>query len=563
MAEIIDKSEIFKENQPVFGITDEVFLCLYYFFKTHSNTNTYIVNSFSLEYDENTVNSLRRYGIRFKDTEYDISELETRMQFLIIPSEALNDKVTLTEYVEKNSINTMVPGYCLIESNFNDSVELRTVAQIITSIRPFTIINTDTAEKVSNYHTSSELFEKFKSSTNFETGNKFNLIDITDLFTKFNNTMDINSYIDVCVDIIDKLLHNKISSDDVFFVNYQQISIRGKYAYLSIAAYLLLSHDIKCYVFQNEFSYFKNIVGKARSYSYMFLGDYLNNLQKFPDFSISQKINLSYLWMKDYNTLQDSSMSRDYQITLTMYRAKIDLNNWILLSDFSETVQVPLRRINIKSFYDLCDIGSTDFNAANSDFLKLNSLFNKIEISLIDKRYLPFKEFLSINNVIVFEQAGVNYIAYVSDIRGKLPFIVSPIAKGYTPFSTSVDIKSLANLLDISLFFDAMKFCDFYKKIDSRLKITKHKYDLNSLRGIILLGYPATQNTINKNSLTLNEVGVWAYQTGDFRNSLYNSFISMFDKREMVLGEMLSIYGVKHPQLSTSLLIKDKLWRDN
>lgn len=563
----IGYDELFNENalMPSYGITDNAFLLLYNFYKSHSVENHYIVDASSTKVDDASVNLLRAYGIRFEDTASDNPE-DKEYQFFIIPEDKIASKESLMNYIGTTTVPGLLAGYGVVEkdysisSDYSDSVLISEVAPTIKIINPNFYKPT-----VSLYKSLDENLKTMSLVTNRVTGNKFRTVNVSKYFEDFNST-DINFYIDSCMKIINSIEKLNLTEDDVLYIDGTVSSELVKQAAMHIAAYLFVAHEIKWEFFNaadNEV--FRALLAKARSNEYMFLNDYLEYLRNFPTFTASCCAGSGYICVKDENLLAQNKSG--YGINLTLYRAKIDTKEWRLLQDFDKNkVITPLRNINqIKRFRDLSDIGSHDSDAAFKALKILSDLFKTINMNLLDLGILATNELANINNVMIYTVGGTDYVAYVSNISGKLPFVLKPTVGNYPAFQVSYDIKELWGLHDIRLFYDAPKW--YYKMIQAlHLKQSdiKHiKYDKDTIKGILLQGYLESNKTLSTKHLSVAEVGIWSMQTGSFRTQNKNLFFDLFNKRVALKNNMFTMFGVGHPQLGTNVVVTSDLWRYN
>lgn len=563
----IGYDELFNENalMPSYGITDNAFLLLYNFYKSHSVENHYIVDASSTKVDDASVNLLRAYGIRFEDTASDNPE-DKEYQFFIIPEDKIASKESLMNYIGTTTVPGLLAGYGVVEkdysisSDYSDSVLISEVAPTIKIINPNFYKPT-----VSLYKSLDENLKTMSLVTNRVTGNKFHTVNVSKYFEDFNST-DINFYIDSCMKIINSIEKLNLTEDDVLYIDGTVSSELVKQAAMHIAAYLFVAHEIKWEFFNaadNEV--FRALLAKARSNEYMFLNDYLEYLRNFPTFTASCCAGSGYICVKDENLLAQNKSG--YGINLTLYRAKIDTKEWRLLQDFDKNkVITSLRNINqIKRFRDLSDIGSHDSDAAFKALKTLSDLFKTINMNLLDLGILATNELANINNVMIYTVGGTDYVAYVSNISGKLPFVLKPTVGNYPAFQVSYDIKELWGLHDIRLFYDAPKW--YYKMIQAlHLKQSdiKHiKYDKDTIKGILLQGYLESNKTLSTKHLSVAEVGIWSMQTGSFRTQNKNLFFDLFNKRVALKNNMFTMFGVGHPQLGTNVVVTSDLWRYN
>lgn len=566
MAIRIDAKEIILDDiQPIFGVSDKRFLQLYKFFKSHSRKETYIIENFNSPIENSTIKLFREYGIYFEDYGSSAEDFVDEKQFIIIPPETLEDEITLQKYLVKYCVEDITPGICIIEQSYEniDKTKLEADFKLIHSIIPQCTIINNRYEK-SSILDSATAFKKLKNTINASTGNKYQLTEITNLFDVFNNVANINQYLQCANDIVEKIKALNRNADTIFYIDTSQVNKAVVDAYYAIAAYLLLDADIKCYVPLKDFEYFIYIINSARSQHYMFLDDYLHNLVNYPDFSVSCRLNQCYLWVKDSEKMNNANLRKKYNITLTMFKARVNIDTFELLEDFSTISNVvPLSSLTgIKRFRDFSDIGSSDINAAKEAYVRLNRLFINITNNLMESKILGNEDFITVNNVLLFEQGGSHYVAYVADINGIIPFVVFPLIKGYEPFSVDFDIKNLECLYDTRAFYDIDIWCNQIKQKLNRKQIKIQHYDKNTLRGILFKGYRVYNESVSTESpLTFAQIGMWSHQTGDFRRYRKNAFADLFNKKALLQENLFSIFGFKHPQISNEFIIKDEYWR--
>lgn len=566
MATRIKAEDILLDNvQAMFGVSDKRFLQLYYFFKKYSRKDTYIVENVNAPIEDSTIKLFKEYGIYFEDYNHLNNDFVVEKQFIIIPPECLMDKTLLWKYLKGYCIDDIMPGICIIEQSYEniEKTKLEADFALIKELLPGCTIINNRYEK-SGILDSAGAFEKLKNSINPTTGNKFTLIEITHLFEDFNKVSNVNQYLKCATEIINKIQSMHYNYDFIYYVDTTKINKAVLDAYYAIAAYLLLDSNIKCYIPLKDFEYFVHIINSARSQRYMFLDDYLYSLANYPDFSVSCRLNQCYLWVKDSEKMNRANLRKKYNINLTMFKARVDIETFELLEDFPKISNVvPLSSLtSIKRFRDFSDIGSSDTVAAKEAYLKLNRLFFNITNNLMESRILGNEEFITINNVLLFEQGGSHYVAYVADINGIIPFVVFPLIQGYDPFSVDFDIKNLERLYDVKAFYDMDNWSNQIKKKLNRKQIKVQHYDKDTLKGILFMGYREYNEKIAPDSpLTFAQIGLWAHQTGEFRSYRKNAFATLFNKKALLQENLFSIFGFKHPQISNEFTIKDEYWR--
>ena len=565
MAINIDYSEL-NNTTSVYGITTKRFLMLYHFFKTHSRDANYVVLNYPEDIDKDLIEFFESYGIYFDKTFNEDLSFTLERQLLIIPASSLSDEITFSNFVRETNIVGLDISVCLIEKDYDNcpSEEVEHDIKLVNKVLPkCLILNEGTLNTYNGLLDSAKAFEKLKAYVNPLTKQRYHFKDVTEIINHLEFA-DINTYLQCATNAIEEIRRQHTSVNDMFYVD-SSLSMYHKQAYYAIAAYLLLNDDIKFHIPLIDFANFTAILDKAKSQNYMFLNDYLHTLADFPSFSISCKSNQCYFWVKNTKALQDKAFAKKYNINLTLFRAQVDTTNWKLIEDFeTQSLVVPLKTlIGIKRFRDYCDLGSTDKEAALKSYNKLNSLFMSMSQSLHKKKILPFNETLTINNVLLYEQSGIMYIAYVADINGIIPFVVWPLKQGYTPFTVELSIKELSILHDVKLFYDSNVLCHSVKLQSNLSRESKQYYDKETLKGIIFNGYTNYKVKIDPNSpLTFAEIGVWSLQTGAFRQYLKGSFLDILNKKALIDSEALSIFGFKHPSVSVEFIINNEYWRD-
>jgi hypothetical protein len=249
-----------------------------------------------------------------------------------------------------------------------------------------------------------------------------------------------------------------------------------------------------------------------------------------------------------------------------LYRAPIDLKNWKVGNFDDKPLILSLNQLkSILKFREVCDIGSNDFDKASASFKTLNDVCSDINCQLSKLKILAPDEFVNVNNLLLYEQGGLSFIAYVASINGKIPFNVCPLLRSWAPFSVDLSINDLQGLNDIALYYDSPAYIEPIKRqLGKTTDITKRFYDHETLRGIILKGYRPRKNSISPDAgLTFSEVGMWSTQTSEFREHYRKSFSELFNKQAILDKQCISFFGFKHPQISggLSLSLDDKDWR--
>lgn len=555
--------------QSIYGIVDPIALVLYYFFKEHDNTLGYVIDCSIKDSGISATDAeiLKLYGIHFLDNQPEAFVKEEVYQFLIFPYEIFEAADTYEAFVAGNVSNTYKHDFCVIEHDFTKASieEIDFVKQCLRSTFSHYYVYNEGFKNTSTYLSDKPLFNKLTSIKNEQTGNYFYTKDVTEYFTDFNdNAMSVNTYISKAVQIIDFISHSTTDKDAVYYVDYSALRETAQYKYEAIAAYLALGRDVKCYIPYSRRSNFLDVARKAKSQPCMFLSDYLTNLREFPDFSIKCTNNRCYLWVKDAIRMNHPSNKNKYDIILTMFPARIDLSTWTLLTNFSATpTRISLNKLdNIIRFRDITAIGSANFEEARVDYEILNNLVNTITTHLMSLNVLYDDDFVSMSNLLLFKSGNAIYIAYVPDVSGKLPFTIFPCRPGNTSVTCEYNVKDLGQLDDVRLYYDSAKYCNILLGQFPILRASKQYYDEATLRGILLCGMRLYKERISSDSqLTMAEIGVWSNQTRLFREVLHSTFSELFCKKTLLKQNMLSFYGIRHPQISTDIQISDSIWR--
>lgn len=555
----IKLKDILQDSSAVFGVTDENVCILYHFFKKHSSSDVYYIDDNEVSISPELQSLLGTYGIIINNTT-NLDSIER--QFIIIPHEVLSSKDILQNYLIQYRDSRLQPGYCVIEHDYSNESINNEDFQMIRLLLPDCFIMNRTLKETNNLLTATKALQNVSNSVNPVTHNKYKLVEISDLFKETGLINNVNLYVQRVLSIVDTILKQNYDGDTVLYAT--ELSANDVHVYLAVAAYMLIRYDLKFQINPRNYAEYLEIMRSAKRREYLFIDDYLRGIQNFPDFSILSAEDCCYLYVKDYNKLSNVAIKDKYSPLITMFRAPIDIDTWSLLQDFpKQSLVVHLNKIHgIKRLKELCDICSSDFDVAMDSFEKLNNLVCKAMESLIKQKIIINHDSLALDNMLIYEQGGTFYLAYVVNISGNLPFFVYPLSPGYRPFTTDVAIADLDRLLDSRIFFDAEMYCAKLRTVDKRYGFTTFNYDVDTIRGIILKGFRANKFKFSKdNPLTVAEIGVWSYHTSSSRTVYKGSFSTIFSNKALLENKYYTFFGFMHPSCSNTIYVKNDFWR--
>lgn len=555
----IKLKDILQDSSAVFGVTDENVCILYHFFKKHSSSDVYYIDDSEELISPELQALLGAYGIIINNTT-NLDAIER--QFIIIPYEVLSDKNSLQNYLLLYRDTRLQPGYCVIEHDYSDESINNEDFQMVRLLLPDCFIMNSTLKEANNLLTAEKARQNISNSINPITHNKYELVEISDLFKGIGLIDNVNIYVQKVLCIVDTIVGRNYDSDTILYTT--ELSNNDIHVYLAVAAYMLIQYNIKFQINPINHAEFLDIMRSAKRKEYLFIDDYLRGIQNFSDFSILPTEDCCYLYVKDYNKLSNIAIKDKYSPLITMFRAPIAIDSWSLLQDFSkQSLVVHLNKIHgIKRLKELCDICSSDFDIAMGSFEKLNTLVCKAMESLIKQKIIINHDSLTLDNMLIYEQGGTFYLAYVVNISGNLPFFVYPLSPGYKPFTTDVTIADLDRLLDSRIFFDAETYCAKLRAVDKRYGSAAFNYDSDTIRGIILKGFKANKFMFSKdNPLTIAEIGVWSFHTSSSRTVYKDSFSTIFSNKALLENKYYTFFGFMHPSRSNTIYVKNDFWR--
>ena len=265
----------------------------------------------------------------------------------------------------------------------------------------------------------------------------------------------------------------------------------------------------------------------------MFLNDWLANLANFPSFSVSCNQNQCYLWVTDFYAMLESSTKRDYEISLTLYKARVNIHDWSLLEDFKkEPINIPLRILNVRRFRDYNDLDDSNVETAIAAYEKMNKLFKAATSSLRDCAVLEQTETLTLEDMLLFEQGGELFIAYVSKVNGSIPFFVYPLTKRDKPFRAELPINKLESLQDSRMYFDSERYIGKILAANRNYQNNYWVNDKNTIRGLLLQGFAGNRENFDRNcGFSFNEVGIWSHATLASRTTYKSVFQKLFSSK--------------------------------
>ena len=474
----------------------------------------------------------------------------------------MRDREALGRIMNNVISNARTPGLVFIEKDYN-KVSLQEfnedLSYVKTSLIGCAIIN----ERVTNERsllTNEDVLHSLTEAVDYHTGNHYTLVDITEEFVPFMSIISVNDYCKYIGALAEKLCTEyKGKTDVILYADGLTYDVEKIYCVL--AAYCLVQYSIKFYITSGSQLLFNHYVSMVRNKSSMFLNDWLANLANFPSFSVSCNQNQCYLWVTDFYAMLESSTKRDYEISLTLYKARVNIHDWSLLEDFKkEPINIPLRILNVRRFRDYNDLDDSNVETAIAAYEKMNKLFKAATSSLRDCAVLEQTETLTLEDMLLFEQGGELFIAYVSKVNGSIPFFVYPLTKRDKPFRAELPINKLESLQDPRMYFDSERYI-------GKILAANHNYqnnywvnDKNTIRGLLLQGFAGNRENFDRNcGFSFNEVGIWSHATLASRTTYKSVFQKLFSSKAVDKWE--SIYGKQHPMVSNRYFITSDDWR--
>ena len=559
--ETVKISDFLYQDESVFGVSNPFYLSLYNFFKVHPSGEDYSLEG-AVPFTEAEILSLSTHHVFIQDHAATLEHEIYHKQFIILEENQVRDREALGRIMNNVISNARTPGLVFIEKDYN-KVSLQEfnedLSYVKTSLIGCAIIN----ERVTNERsllTNEDVLHSLTEAVDYHTGNHYTLVDITEEFVPFMSIISVNDYCKYIGALAEKLCTEyKGKTDVILYADGLTYDVEKIYCVL--AAYCLVQYSIKFYITSGSQLLFNHYVSMVRNKSSMFLNDWLANLANFPSFSVSCNQNQCYLWVTDFYAMLESSTKRDYEISLTLYKARVNIHDWSLLEDFKkEPINIPLRILNVRRFRDYNDLDDSNVETAIAAYEKMNKLFKAATSSLRDCAVLEQTETLTLEDMLLFEQGGELFIAYVSKVNGSIPFFVYPLTKRDKPFRAELPINKLESLQDPRMYFDSERYI-------GKILAANHNYqnnywvnDKNTIRGLLLQGFAGNRENFDRNcGFSFNEVGIWSHATLASRTTYKSVFQKLFSSKAVDKWE--SIYGKQHPMVSNRYFITSDDWR--
>ena len=553
--ETVKISDFLYQDESVFGVSNPFYLSLYNFFKVHPSGEDYSLEG-AVPFTEAEILSLSAHHVFIQDHAATLEHEIYHKQFIILEENQVRDREALGRIMNNVISNARTPGLVFIEKDYN-KVSLQEfnedLSYVKTSLIGCAIIN----ERVTNERsllTNEDVLHSLTEAEDYHTGNHYILVDITEEFVPFVSIISVNDYCKYIGALAEKLCTEyKGKTDVILYADGLTYDVEKIYCVL--AAYCLVQYSIKFYITSGSQLLFNHYVSMVRNKSSMFLNDWLANLANFPSFSVSCNQNQCYLWVTDFYAMLESSTKRDYEISLTLYKARVNIHDWSLLEDFKkEPINIPLRILNVRRFRDYNDLDDSNVETAIAAYEKMNKLFKAATSSLRDCAVLEQTETLTLEDMLLFEQGGELFIAYVSKVNGSIPFFVYPLTKRDKPFRAELPINKLESLQDPRMYFDSERYIGKILAANRNYQNNYWVNDKNTIRGLLLQGFAGNRENFDRNcGFSFNEVGIWSHATLASRTTYKSVFQKLFSSKAVDKWE--SIYGKQHPMVSNRYFI--------
>ena len=559
--ETVKISDFLYQDGSVFGVSNPFYLSLYNFFKVHPSGEDYSLEG-AVPFTEAEILSLSAHHVFIQDHAATLEHEIYHKQFIILEENQVRDREALGRIMSNVISNARTPGLVFIEKDYN-KVSLQEfnedLSYVKTSLIGCAIIN----ERVTNERsllTNEDVLHSLTEAVDYHTGNHYTLVDITEEFVPFMSIISVNDYCKYIGALAEKLCTEYKGKTDVILYA-DGLTYDVEKIYCALAAYCLVQYSIKFYITSGSQLLFNHYVSMVRNKSSMFLNDWLANLANFPSFSVSCNQNQCYLWVTDFYAMLESSTKRDYEISLTLYKARVNIHDWSLLEDFKkEPINIPLRILNVRRFRDYNDLDDSNVETAIAAYEKMNKLFKAATSSLRDCAVLEQTETLTLEDMLLFEQGGELFIAYVSKVNGSIPFFVYPLTKRDKPFRAELPINKLESLQDPRMYFDSERYIGKILAANRNYQNNYWVNDKNTIRGLLLQGFAGNRENFDRNcGFSFNEVGIWSHATLASRTTYKSVFQKLFSSKAVDKWE--SIYGKQHPMVSNRYFITSDDWR--
>lgn len=546
--EMIEVEEIQEYRVPLeYGFYSEVYYQLFRFFSTHDQNKLYCVNADvdSVKDHEyfafDSTDIYKFYGIFYQRSHDSLFQIEEKNYMLILEAEHVQNRETLLKYVEEKKAefgcSTFASCGVKIDTTSLDAYEINSIALLLMEVLPnCTVLNAPLVYK--SVYVDETLTEDPE-----------NIVYINELVTPPSSLSENNSQrIHFLLKILDEI-RSDCNPKHVFTYKLDSCLTSDEIAIILAISESCLSK--KVHASGIVLSKYTNYLTALFRRENMYLHDYIAYLRNFPDCTIA-------LNKTPYLLIQNKAAMHEAKMTLHCLELPFDLEHKEILSKEVQTSVNSFDQIREVNISKLFNLDNKDFTIASKNSKKVQKIFYEM-MGYINEFTNELNDILlNISNVLIYEKGERCYIAYVSEIVATCPFLVFPLAPGYSFFKTNLDLMS-------NIFYDVRSFSDYLAFVYPYIKrglIQKNKMFMVPpyyYKGMLLQAITTTNELIASDcGLTYEEIGVWSTETTQTR---YHPIALELWTREFVEDSFATIYGGPHPFEINFLNISMDAWR--
>ena len=393
------------------------------------------------------------------------------------------------------------------------------------------------------------------TESNLQDYSNYNVVPVADIFKKYPSCVTASDNVKAVKSLIRELVG--LSKNNTVFTLGKLTLSDGEYEqllnnYINVAAYMTAKYKSKFIIPVNYRVHFLALLKQFSSLECNYLGNYLKMVKEFPYFSISINDTIGLLHILDITRLMRNPTA--YDTNLTVYTTKFNVDK---LSCSGSKVQgpltIPLSKITILDIEKIFGLSVKDNKEGVKNLAKFEEQINLFQKLLKENNTALSDVLLNISNVLLYSIKGETYLAYVGDISGKLPFIVTSLSNDFGNFHKDVDVMSLSNLLDTSIIFDLDRVVNNYKKKFSKFYPDRNRdhFRYNNLEGFLYLyNWKSNRTGVSTDCpLNVSDIGIWHPATKMYRKQ-YKMFSETLSINKMIEKGILTFYGCTHPYIT-------------
>lgn len=321
----------------------------------------------------------------------------------------------------------------------------------------------------------------------------------------------------------------------------------------AMAAFLTLKYG---FVFEFSRSRQSDYLRYARdlvSKNYNYLSDFLKIIMDPLDVGFKLIENRMYLMILDSTTMQ--KQKNVYDVKLDMLCLPFDAEHHIIKDATVVRRLSTAENVKCHSLDNCFNLGSSRWSAAREGMKELNLLFNQAE-QMIKASEFGLTEPLTITNVLIIEDDGEFWLAYVHHISGKVRYVATDIAGGMTAFPVDIPIEELNQVYDLRMLEDRTLVQKLIKKAGWGSGEFK-TYQLGSAaRGIIFRSLPIEVSLLGDNcGATTEELGIWNATCCQLRANKAQSVLNAISLKAARESQLFTCFGGPHPGLCVNITL--------